>query len=67
MENHNELFYNQGVYTITGFINSHGELEFSILSDVDGGCLTLEDRKYHKEELLDFLSIELKKFIAVNK
>ena len=41
---------------IVGFINSHGELEYTKYKAEDGGVFTLEDRKeYTKDELEEFL------------
>jgi len=61
-----DLLYEQDNYTITGFINSNGDLEHNIYKQVDGGCIDLEDRVYAKDELLNLLEIELEDFVNRN-
>jgi hypothetical protein len=60
------ILYEQDNYTITGFINSNGDLEHNIYKQVDGGCIDLEDRVYAKDELLNLLEIELEGFVNRN-
>jgi len=48
---------------IRGFLNSSGDLEYSIYKCTDGGFINLEDRGYDKDELLDLLVDELKFFV----
>jgi hypothetical protein len=60
------ILYEQDNYTITGFINSNGDLEHNIYKQVDGGCIDLEDRVYAKDELLNLLEIELEDFVNRN-
>ena len=62
-----QIEHEEGEFTINGFINSSGELEFSIYRQVDGGCLAIEDEGLCKEELSDLLYIELKNYITMNK
>ena len=57
------LLHEQDNYTITGFINSNGNLEHNIYKQVDGGWIDLEDRVYSKDELLELLETELEDFI----
>jgi len=47
--------YKEDNYAITGFIDSHDELEFTIHKDQDDGIITLEDRVYRKEKLESFM------------
>ena len=61
-----DLLYEQRDYAITGFINSHGELEHNLYKQVDGGCIDLEDRVYRKDELLELLEVELDDFVNRN-
>ena len=61
-----DILYAQDGYAITGFINSHGELEHNIYKQVDGGCINLADRVYGKDELLELLETELEDFIDRN-
>ncbi len=66
MNSFEDLLYEQDGYAITGFINSHGELEHNIYKQVDGGCIDLEDRAYGKDELLELLETELEDFTDRN-
>ena len=59
-----DVIYEQGEHTIQGFINSNGELEFSIYKSVDGGLIELKDKEYSKEDLSNLLEIELEDFIS---
>ena len=61
-----DLLYEQDDYSITGFINSNGDLEHNIYKQVDGGCIDLEDRIYSKDELLELLETELEDFVNRN-
>ena len=61
-----DLLYEQDDYSITGFINSNGDLEHNIYRQVDGGCIDLEGRIYSKDELLELLETELEDFVNRN-
>jgi len=61
-----DILYEEDGYAITGFINSHGNLEHNIYKQVDGGCIDLEDRVYSKDELLNLLETELEDFTNRN-
>jgi len=67
MEPFEDILYEEDERAITGFMNSSGELEYSIYRQVDGGSIDLEDRVYCRNELVDLLSIELDTFIERNK
>ena len=58
-----DILYEEEERAITGFINSSGDLEYSIYECADGGFIDLADREYDKEELLDLLVDELKFFV----
>lgn len=62
-----DILYEKNERAITGFINSNGELEYSIYKCVDGGFLDLKSREYEKDELVGLLSMELDTFIERNK
>ena len=67
MQMFENILYEEDERAITGFINSSGDLEYSVYKCVDGGFIDLEDRVYDKDELVDLLSIELDTFIERNK
>ena len=54
-----DILYEEEERAITGFLNSSGDLEYSIYKCVDGGFIDLEDRVYDEDELLTLLQIEL--------
>jgi len=58
-----DILYEEDKQAIRGFINSSGDLEYSIYKCVDGGFIDLEDRVYDEDELLDLLVDELKFFV----
>ena len=58
-----DILYEEDEQVIRGFINSSGDLEYSIYKCTDGGFIDLEDRDYNKDELLDLLVDELKFFV----
>ena len=62
-----DMLYEQDGYAVTGFINSRGELEYTVYSPSDGGFMELEDKEYSKSELTDLLHNELNFFIHKNK
>ena len=66
MQMFKDILYSEGECTITGFINSSGDLEHNIYKQVDGGCIDLEDRVYNEDELLELLEIELGGFANRN-
>ena len=63
MQMFEDILYEEDERAITGFINSSGDLEYSIYEYADGGFIDLEDREYDKDELLDLLVDELKFFV----
>lgn len=63
MQMFEDILYEEDERAITGFINSSGDLEYSIYEYVDGGFIDLEDRDYDKEELSDLLVDELTFFL----
>ena len=63
MQMFEDILYEDEERAITGFINSSGDLEYSIYEYADGGFIDLEDREYDKDELLDLLVDELKFFV----
>jgi hypothetical protein len=62
-----DMLYHQDGYAITAFINSRGELEYTVYSPLDGGFMELEDKEYAKRELTDLLQEELNTFLHKNK
>jgi len=66
MEPFEDILYEEDERAITGFINSSGELEYSVYKQVDGGCIDLEDKGYKKDRLLELLKIELDDFVNRN-
>jgi len=58
-----DILYEEDERAITGFINSSGDLEYSIYEYADGGFIDLENREYEKEELTDLLVDELESFV----
>ena len=62
-----DILYEENERAITGFINSCGDLEYSIYKCIDGGFMDLEDRNYNKEELTKLLETELEDFTNRNK
>ncbi|WP_309500014.1 hypothetical protein [Sulfurovum sp.] len=58
-----DIFYEDSEHVISGFINSSGDLEYSIYEYSDGGFIDLEDKEYDEDELSNLLEIELKDFI----
>jgi len=58
-----DLLYEEDERAITGFINSSGDLEYSIYEYSDGGFIDLENRKYNEEELTGLLVDELESFV----
>ena len=67
MQMFEDIFYEEDEWAITGFINSSGDLEYSIYEYADGGFIDLEDRAYNKEELTKLLETELEDFTNRNK
>ena len=67
MQMFEDILHEEDERVIRGFINSSGDLEYSIYKSVDGGSIDLEDREYEKDELVGLLSIELDTFIERNK
>jgi len=63
MQMFEDMFYEEDERAITGFINSSGNLEYSIYEYTDGGFIDLENREYDKEELTDLLVDELESFV----
>ncbi len=61
-----DILYEEDERAITGFINSNGELEYSIYKQVDGGCIDLEDKECNKDRLLELLQTELDDFAKGN-
>ena len=66
MQMFEDILYEEEERVIKGFINSSGDLEYSIYKCIDGGFIDLEDRDYNKEELSSLLEIELEDFIHRN-
>ena len=66
MQSFEDILYKEGERAITGFINSSGELEYSVYKQVDGGCIALEDKEYNKGRLLELMQIELDNFAKRN-
>ncbi len=62
-----DILYEKDEKAITGFINSSGDLEYSIYEYTDGGFIYLQDRSYSKDELSNLLETELEDFIDRNK
>jgi len=62
-----EILYEEDERAIIGFVNSSGDLEYSIYKCVDGGFIDLRDRKYEKGTLVNLLSVELDTFIEMNQ
>jgi len=62
-----DIVCENGEHIINGFINSNGDLEYSIFKSVDGGFLTLENRNYTEDELSDLLVLELKNHITIER
>lgn len=62
-----DILHEEDERAITGFINSSGDLEYSIYECVDGGFIDIEAKVYDKDELAKFLEIELDDFIERNK
>ena len=67
MQMFEDILYEENERAISGFINTSGELEYSIYKCEDGGFIDLEDREYNKEELTKLLETELEDFIDRNK
>jgi len=63
MQMFEDILYEEDERAITGFINSSGDLEYSIYEYADGGFINLENRQYDKEELTDLLVSELESFV----
>jgi len=63
MQMFEDILYEEDERAITGFINSSGDLEYSIYEYADGGFIDLENREYDKEELTDVLVDELEGFV----
>jgi len=61
-----DIFYEEDEQAIRGFLNSSGDLEYSIYKCIDGGFIDLEDRDYNKDELSNLLETELEDFINRN-
>ena len=61
-----DILYEEDKRAITGFINSSGELEYSIYRQVDGGCIDLEDNECDKDRVLELLQTELDDFTTRN-
>ena len=61
-----DILYEEEERAIMGFINSNGDLEYSIYKYTDGGFIGLEDREYDENELLTLLQIELEDFVERN-
>jgi hypothetical protein len=66
MQPFENILYEEDERAITGFINSSGELAYSVYRQVDGGCIDLDNRDYDKNALLELLEIELKNFTNRN-
>ena len=67
MQMFEDILYEEDERAITGFINSSGDLEYSIYEYADGGFIDLEDKVYDKEELTKLLETELEDFTNRNK
>jgi len=63
MQMFEDILYEEDERAITGFINSSGDLEYSIYEYSDGGFIDLENREYKKDELADLLVDELDNFV----
>jgi hypothetical protein len=63
MQMFEDILYEEDERAVTGFINSSGDLEYSIYEYADGGFIDLEDREYDKDELTDLLVEELEGFV----
>ena len=66
MQMFEDILYEEEERAITGFINSSGDLEYSIYKYTDGGFIDLADREYDENELLTLLQIELEDFVERN-
>jgi len=66
MQPFENILYEEDERAITGFINSNGELEYSVYKQVDGGSIDLEDRECNKDRLLELLQTELDDFTKRN-
>ncbi|HHD81079.1 MAG TPA: hypothetical protein ENK99_05775 [Campylobacterales bacterium] len=62
-----DILYEEDEHAIIGFINSSGNLEFSLYKTLDGGVITLEDKVYQQEKLLELLKCELASCMDINK
>ncbi len=63
MQMFEDILYEEDERAITGFINSSGDLEYSIYEYSDGGFIDLENREYKRDELADLLVDELGDFV----
>ena len=66
MQMFEDILYEEDERAITGFINSNGDLEYSIYECIDGGFIDFKNRGYNKDELLKLLEIELDNFANRN-
>lgn len=66
MQTFEDILYEENERAIIGFINSSGELEYSVYKQVDGGFIDVGSRAYNEDRLLELLQAELDNFINRN-